>query len=126
MGQCLVNSVKKVQPSNRHVRAIPELVSLFVDAAKAFHFRQRQKQHQMAAQQQQQQSPDAVATSSGSASGYAANRSSEQWLMNVEESQRSRWFDTIRCDQKRMKQCLSEMKNHRFSDVYLPPKQKDN
>merc|ERR1712013_171909 len=119
--QCLVNSVKKVQPTNRHIRAIPQLVSLFVDKAKAFHLRQRQKEHEMATQQQQH-SQNAVANNSSASSGYAANRSSEQWLMNVEESERERWAMTIRCDSKRMKQCLSEMKNHRFSDVYLPPK----
>eukprot|EP01084_Bolivina_argentea_P140683 247270_1 len=45
----------------------------------------------------------------------------EQWVMNVEESERNRWVDTIKCDQKRMKQCLNQMKGYKFSESYLIP-----
>ena len=82
-----------------------------MDKAKAFHLKARQKE---VAQQQQKE----VSSNYGGARRSGTN---EQWVMNVEESERSRWLDTIRCDQKRIRQCVSQMKQHQFSDNYLPP-----
>eukprot|EP01083_Nonionella_stella_P067534 178695_1 len=121
--QVLMNTMKYLNRNSNnnsnmssHLSLIPQFVSFFVDKAKAYHVQEMQKQH---ASQQQRSSSSATGASSSFAN--RRNNSNEQWVMNVEESERNRWLDTIRCDQKRMKQCLSDMKHHEFSNSYLPP-----
>ena len=62
----------------------------------------------------------------GTSTSRSRSNLNEQWVMNLEEQERDRWLETIRCDSKRMKQCLTDMKNHKFSDAYLPPSSQDD
>jgi len=122
--QLIMNSIKYLNNNNNdnqnnsNLKIIPEFVSFFVEKGKSFHLQQMQKQH---ASQRQKTKTNSSSSSSSSFTTNRRNNSNEQWVMNVEESERNRWLETIRCDQKRTKQCLSEMKNHEFSDSYLPP-----
>jgi len=115
------------QRNNKNIKVLPQFVAFFVDKAKKYHLQQMQKQH---ASDNIQSGGGATATNNNSASDNSAssafsinrrNNSNEQWVMNVDQAQRNRWLQTIRCDKKRMKQCLADMKYHKFSDSYLPP-----
>jgi len=114
--ELLIKSMGKLAPNRKKQAAIPQFVGSFVDKAKAFHFKAKQKE----VAQQQKSNVNGSGNTNTSYGGLRMSNTNEQWVCNLEESERSRWIDTIRCDQKRIRQNVLEMKQHRFSKNYLP------
>jgi len=119
--ELLIKSMGKLAPNRKMQAAIPQFVGSFVDKAKAFHLKAKQKE----VAQQQQRNVSGSGNATTSYGGHRMSNTNEQWVCNLEESERSRWIDTIRCDQKRIRQSVQEMKQHRFSKNYLPTTSKE-